>query len=175
MTDLTANKPQTDDDVNMDQSYEYSVINATFEPNSDYYPKQEEANKPVETLGIINNAFNNDYIQVNIKKEEGLFKETDTEKPNLSPVKPVVKILSPVVKIISPVKQPTVTKFIAGTDNLNNHASNPIKTDLDKLPPQIEISMYGSETLPEFGEFTEKTPLTTLECKGRQRSKLKTR
>ena len=105
MTDLTANKPQTDDDVNMDQSYEYSVINATFEPNSDYYPKQEEANKPVETLGIINNAFNNDYIQVNIKKEEGLFKETDTEKPNLSPVKPVVKILSPVVKIISPVKQ----------------------------------------------------------------------
>lgn len=184
----TANKQLSEEPKDLDQSYEYSVINATFEANSDYYPKQDkaEANKPVETLGLINNAFNNDYIQVKIKKDQELNAaalnsiSSSPRKLSPRPVEPTALVANPVVRIVSPVRQ-AVTRIITGAEmSLNNPtpvAVTPIKSDLDKLPPQIEISMYGSETLPEMGLdlSCDKTPLTTLECKGRHRSKMKNR
>lgn len=183
----TANKQLSEEPKDLDQSYEYSVINATFDANSDYYPKQDEAeaNKPVETLGLINNAFNNDYIQVNIKKDQELnaaAKRISSSPEKLSPhsVQSAASVANPVVRIVSPVRQ-AVTRIITGAEMSLNKPTpvvvTPIKCDLDKLPPQIEISMYGSETLPEMGLdlSCDKTPLTTLECKGRHRSKMKNR
>ena len=149
---------------NLDQSYEYSVINATFdlpsENNSTYYLKGDSSSTKT---GIVNNAYNNDYVQVVKKENDHSYSAVDTSHASTNP---------PVSRIIS----------TGGASTLNS--SPTMKSDIfDKLPPQIEISLYGSETLPENSVLEsdtltrddgDKTPLTTLEVKNR-RSKIKTR
>lgn len=153
---------KADEQQNLDQSYEYSVINATFdlpsENNSTYYLKGDSSSKTV-TPGAVNNAFNNDYVQVVKKENEHSYSAVD--------------------KSSSASSNPPVSRIISGTLN----SSPTMKSDFDKLPPQIEISLYGSETLPENSVLEsdtitrddgDKNPLTTLEVKDR-RSKIKTR
>ncbi len=175
---------------NFDQSYEYSVINATFDATSDYYPPGQSSstdshlaiarvnvNEPVAAVDTAyNNAYNNDYVQVNVKREsfdEIAFSSELPVKPPLMP-KPVSRIISGTGSLIH--LNPDISP--------NGSNLRPERTDLEKLPPQIEISLYGSEVLPETslidsdsptGTPSDKTPLATLECKGRVRSKLKSR
>ncbi len=178
------------DEQNLDQSYEYSVINATFDATSAYYPPAPTAShlaialvnvdEPVAAVDTAyNNAFNNDYVQVNVKRDS--FDDTaSSSSSSQPPPKP-------------PLMPKPVSRIICGTGPLvpahpdaarSPRSSDPKPTDLDKLPPQIEISLYGSEVLPETSLIdsdslpavdSDKTPLATLECKGRARSKLKTR
>lgn len=176
------------DEQNLDQSYEYSVINATFDITSDnntsYYPKQAESNKLTTSIpGVTNNAYNNDYVQVNIKKnsEQSSSYATNSSKDSSNGSSPTVPVQKPAISA----KPHIPISRIITNPMIHQAVAKPDRSDYDKLPPQIEISLYGSETLPE-GSLTDgdsltrmdsndKTPLTTLQVKGRMRSRNKNR
>jgi hypothetical protein len=140
----------------LDHSYEYSVINTNFDQgnklqiNHDLNSRQQTRNH-IDYNEYTTNAYNNDYVQVNINKTNGqTIPVVDEENKNFN------YLLSSPMQTINQVvlaKSKTAAINTINNKNINNNDYNKsnnnkhLRTDLDKLPPQIEISLYGTETI----------------------------
>ena len=147
------------DDQNLDHSYEYSVINANFEleNNSNYYLKNNKI-QACQNIDYINSAaINNDNNNNNNNNND--YVQVNIKK----------------TKKLNELKKLNQT-------NLAAKSTQNYKSDFDKLPPQIEISLYGTEILPDSSTMDAESTISradkekatassTLECKARRKFK----